>query len=517
MNQPPPTPNDILMDPSRKARKHRKRHVPVGPAGLWYQSRQLPASRRSDNDKDEPSKGGLPFYSPVWTAMQIEMDWTTPATSRPELLRPYTPTTLLSDLRDHWRIPRLVVLVHAIHCWNDLWTVTLTDETHTHVEGWLAPTFDRKECLQVGSVWWLEDVTATPDALLISKESVKKIWTPSDTVGDAEYLAWTERRRVLTQKVQQDEGPDEEPDDEPQSSQVSESDEENTGPKVLEAWLPPTTKDPARNANQVYPARPETSDVPHRPSAPPPAVTLTPGLYSQASRQPTQRNQSRVSTFHPPPSQNPPSVPPTEPQSPRSSRYSPSPRPNSQVRQPVHQNQSRVSTFHPPPSQNVAPLNPPAPPLPESVRAHPTSQRNSPPPSDASQQVHEGRCQASQVVQPRSPWPTPPEARNQTSPAPNRQPRFDEFRAPPSQEASQACYSATPKKSPSPRASLAARATPQPRSPTPVPTKWWLQDFPLESDDEDDPPPPTVTPPPLSCIFDPNSYAGMDVDELFEE
>jgi hypothetical protein len=163
-----------------KAQKHRKRHVPVGPAGIWFQKQQQHPSASSDrrmnhddgdeDDDDEEKishssdirnrrrREAFCVYSPAWTAAQCELQITTPMTfpvewsvsQKSAILRRCLPDSfaLISEILagDYdWRLEnkQLLCQITSIqdHIFNDyLWTVMLQDETGAEIAAWMQPS-----------------------------------------------------------------------------------------------------------------------------------------------------------------------------------------------------------------------------------------------------------------------------------------------------------------------------------------------------------------------------------------
>jgi len=250
-------PNSSNPQPPRKAKRHRRRYVPVGPAGVWFQTQQssLPRNNKGDEEDEEvvlnsprntrPSNNGIAFYSPAWMSMQCEIGFLTPSLpaylseqERYTLLRPHVPNhhlmipELLQGKAD-WKLPpnkSLFVLVHTIQALSDnLWTVELTDETGFKISAWIQPKLVSQEeqrstphYIRPGLVWMLQNVTIllvakqVPDEgaervskmdriLLVSEANIKKLWTPSEeAVSDQDYIQWMERRNTLTSQVMED-------------------------------------------------------------------------------------------------------------------------------------------------------------------------------------------------------------------------------------------------------------------------------------------------------------------------
>ena len=194
--------------PPCKSKTRRKRHIPPGPAGVWYQAKQHIAAGNTrskattsatndddnnDNDDDdalynstdkhassrrrypgnhEPLPAPDVTIHPAWMLMQLQLPrLLTPylppyATTAqryaslrpvvpneyiflPELLPDDTPLTALSPTKtfdDEQDSPKLVVLVHAVHSHASCdWTAELHDETGTAILAWIAPSLVMKE------------------------------------------------------------------------------------------------------------------------------------------------------------------------------------------------------------------------------------------------------------------------------------------------------------------------------------------------------------------------------------
>jgi hypothetical protein len=195
-----------------KAKSHRKRHVPVGPAGIWFQSSQssnttgtngvCPSERTSaacrHNAPEEEElemtqlsqtqaistetsrNTHVAFYSPAWMAMQVSLGFVTPSLpahfspwQKYRAVRPHLPSQylLLRDLeRVSWKLPSsqtLLVVVESIQALaadHVSWIVTLTDETQETMAAWIQPRLVADEeqravpkYLRVGVVWALSD------------------------------------------------------------------------------------------------------------------------------------------------------------------------------------------------------------------------------------------------------------------------------------------------------------------------------------------------------------------------
>lgn len=202
----------------RKSKGRRKRHVPPGPAGVWYQAKQhIAAGNTATNDDDDDdddalysSTDNLPSHRkryrgrpeslpapdvtihPAWMLMQLQLPrLLTPylppyATTAqryaalrpsvpkeymllPELLADDTPLSALSLTDDNEQeSPKLLVLVHAVHSHASCdWTVELHDETGTAIVAWIAPSLVMKERdtpdkVRAGVVWCLQGLSILP-------------------------------------------------------------------------------------------------------------------------------------------------------------------------------------------------------------------------------------------------------------------------------------------------------------------------------------------------------------------
>ncbi|GKY93972.1 hypothetical protein MPSEU_000364100 [Mayamaea pseudoterrestris] len=268
-NQPASACAESSTSRPRKAKQHRKRHVMPGPAGLLFQQSQTHmlnfSSKRSKSsfdplnvDSPPPSQdeeddlasntkpidfdlgcnavAGVSFYSPAWMVMQIELGFRTPSLQaylsneqKYKILRPCYPTAshyLVPDVlsgKADWNIsPRsLLVLVQNNKALTDnLWTVTLIDETCVTMEAWIQPFFVKREqqrsyshqtMIRPGLVWLVQDATImlmankdrkkkTQRMLLIKQENIQQVWSPSmaDDVGETAYREWVESRNSLT-------------------------------------------------------------------------------------------------------------------------------------------------------------------------------------------------------------------------------------------------------------------------------------------------------------------------------
>lgn len=201
------------IDKNAKHKSHRKRHVPVGPAGVWFQTQQqhsienqrIDKNSRGKNidDEDEDlddcnnknrkfSKSGhannsnsQSFHNLAWTAAQCSLGYATPnwsallqTSQKYSIIRRQIPkdfvlirdiyTTMVNDwkLRNGQKLLVMVNTMKAVMGDNYLWTVGLTDETGSFIQAWIQPSFVQKEqqrstpqYLRVGVVWMLKNVT----------------------------------------------------------------------------------------------------------------------------------------------------------------------------------------------------------------------------------------------------------------------------------------------------------------------------------------------------------------------
>ena len=245
-----------------------------GPAGLLFQQSQTPSlnapppkkpkntfdqttsndtshceQEEGENDEDFPlqktsdfsrnSTSDVSFYSPAWMVMQLELGFRTPSLQahlspdeKYEILRPLYPAEshfLIPDIvrgKADWNIsPRsLLVLVQTSQALTDnLWTVSLMDETCATLDAWIQPTFVKKEqqqdlshqaSIQPGLVWLVQDATVmlvsnkdrkakSERMLLIKQENIQRVWSPSqaDEMDESTYTGWIDRRNTLTAQI----------------------------------------------------------------------------------------------------------------------------------------------------------------------------------------------------------------------------------------------------------------------------------------------------------------------------
>jgi hypothetical protein len=242
----------------RKAKKHRRRHVPAGPAGVWYQQRaQLLENNETyetnkqenytqsltyDEDDHDHNKKRFAFkqtkhckdVSSAWMVLQCHLQFVTPmlpayvsTLERFALLRPHVPEEylllpqILNGAADFKFQPyhKLIVLVQTIHSLTDnLWTLTLTDETGATMEAWLEPNLvqTRSQSLhsrtRPGLLLLVRDATIllVPDPtermLLIQEANIERVWAPhgqDDQVSHDQRRNWIEQRLVLTARARE--------------------------------------------------------------------------------------------------------------------------------------------------------------------------------------------------------------------------------------------------------------------------------------------------------------------------
>ena len=202
---------------SKKSQRHRKRHVPSGPAGVWFQNFQQsgdgrPSTSNDDRDEEEEEEDQqdvlqnlshslqhrsahphelISFSSPAWIAMQCDLRWVTPSlpthfqvAERYQALRPHVPEqfTMIhelikppKDVPNPWFCENCMVLVSNIQGSTTAngWTVSLTDETGETLTAWIQPESIRNQLqrrssnndssgsswFRTGCVWWLQGVT----------------------------------------------------------------------------------------------------------------------------------------------------------------------------------------------------------------------------------------------------------------------------------------------------------------------------------------------------------------------
>lgn len=234
-----------LPPPPRKAKKHRKRHAPPGPAGVLYQSVSLRQKDSSEADDESTSlnapKGETHHHTAdvttclAWMVMQLQ---------QPHLLTPYlSPYASISEryqiLRKHLPddiglIPeiemgnydlrmknKLIVLVHSVQSSLQNCTIELRDETGSTISAWICPSFVQKERdqppsapkkIRTGMVWMLEGLAILPSLLngnenkrwlLIQDQNIIKVWDSpkQSSIQQDVYLAWIEKRNNLPESI----------------------------------------------------------------------------------------------------------------------------------------------------------------------------------------------------------------------------------------------------------------------------------------------------------------------------
>jgi hypothetical protein len=253
----------------KKATNQRKRHVPPGPCGIWFQTQQQLSKNtggaalsedRHRNNSTSANTSSHPWpdahavgkaspddmsFSPAWTCMQQELQIITPY-----LPPTFTPQQRYQQLRPHmprqnvllWEIAKgdhdfvvhecLLVLVHSVesHIHHNIWTVELQDETGVTLRAWMEPKFVQDQLQQPqesspirpGVVWMLRKVGMIivphePEErlermLLISGAEIQKVWTPeqakqqdSSPQSQRRFLDWMEKRKALPSALQEEE------------------------------------------------------------------------------------------------------------------------------------------------------------------------------------------------------------------------------------------------------------------------------------------------------------------------
>jgi hypothetical protein len=237
----------------KKASGHRKRHLPPGPSGVWFQTHQQLTStkttetgtssssipkrsqlRKDNSDTEKPPLEDVSF-SPAWTCMQQSLNICTPcipswktAQERYQLLRKYVSAeyVLFHEILNgdyDFSIPephRLLVMVHSVESHHTIWTVDLQDESGVIVRAWMEPKYIQQQLQQQGAstirpgvVWMLKGVSIMAAQneqeerlermLLISEKNVERIWTPEQAKqqdsprAQREFLNWMEKRRAI--------------------------------------------------------------------------------------------------------------------------------------------------------------------------------------------------------------------------------------------------------------------------------------------------------------------------------
>ena len=236
-----------------KATNHRKRHIPPGPCGIWFQTQQHqhphnhPDHGNNTNDDEDvtPSTQSEPtkrqpmidiHFSPAWSCMQQELNWITPylpptminPQQRYQHIRPHVPQefALLVEIQrgdyDQFDQPleqALVVLVASVETQIHIWTVELKDETGCSIKAWIEPKLVQHQQLEhsqsiirPGVVWRLNQVgmivvpvdeERLERMLLVRGSAIVQVWTP-EQYGAADspeqqrkFLHWMEQRKAL--------------------------------------------------------------------------------------------------------------------------------------------------------------------------------------------------------------------------------------------------------------------------------------------------------------------------------
>lgn len=198
-----------------KALNHRKRHVPPGPCGLWFQAQQqlskqsnlggnshdrrswssasgassnnhgsqhegstFSETNRHSSDDQQPQRTiGMEdmSFSPAWTAAQQELELIAPylpptmshPTDRYRQLRHYTANeyALLFEVErgdhDSFEVGRpplvskkILVMVDNVesHIHHNIWTVELKDETSCRIKAWMEPTLVQQQLQQMNTI-----------------------------------------------------------------------------------------------------------------------------------------------------------------------------------------------------------------------------------------------------------------------------------------------------------------------------------------------------------------------------
>lgn len=231
-----------------KAKHHRRRHVPVGPAGVWFQAQQhstgpVPFHKEEEEalhrnqERASTSSSDLPTATTsAWMCMQRDLNVVLPSLppnlsieERTKLLRPHMPAnfTLLSQLArsHHWKNScETIVRVTTINSLTDnLWTATVTDDTNTSMTAWIAPQLVKEEqqrpmpkYVRTGIVWRLhhptlilgsssqQDQVVLERVLLITPQTIVQVWSQAHAkeVSDTEYIQWMEKKHTLSNLIQ---------------------------------------------------------------------------------------------------------------------------------------------------------------------------------------------------------------------------------------------------------------------------------------------------------------------------
>lgn len=234
----------------KKAKCHRRRYAPVGPAGVLFQAQReqrsvkngLLVSSSMNEEVHEEETGieftqdiaentkaptdGVVFYSRAWVDMLCQLNIVTPMLraylseeQRYMAIRRFMPRkfTMIREIlqgQADWKLSpgkSLLVLVHAIDSRSDnLWVAELLDETGSKISAWIKPRFVQQEqklpkYVRTGMVWMLKDVTILLDSslacvddktnseaneyrrmLLVGEQNIESVWAPPSIDDDAD-------------------------------------------------------------------------------------------------------------------------------------------------------------------------------------------------------------------------------------------------------------------------------------------------------------------------------------------
>lgn len=227
--------SEALLPSQKKAKCHRRRYAPVGPAGVLFQAQreqQLNAKNNgapvgnsmNEETTHEEERGiefsqniventkaptaGVVFYSRAWVDMLCQLQIVTPMLraylseeQRYTTIRRFMPPKFImvpEILRGQvdWKLPPgkyLLVVVHAIDARSDtLWVAELLDETGSKISAWIKPRFVEQEqkapkYVRIGMVWMLKDVTVVLDSSPGRGVVVNNSSTTGETNNDNEY------------------------------------------------------------------------------------------------------------------------------------------------------------------------------------------------------------------------------------------------------------------------------------------------------------------------------------------
>jgi len=331
LGRPPAIPEQPPQ-PNKKAKNHRRRHVPVGPAGTWFQAQQpsnMRPSAKAPNEEDDDESGiefsqgarvqkptATSFFSPAWVAMQCALRIVTPslppylsvkeryATCRPHVPADYLMLAEVLMGQSDWKLSKpLLVLVETIDALADnLWMAEVTDETGAKMSSWIQPSLVHQEqqravpyYMRPGRVWLVQDATLllveneegeeASRMMLIGENSIARVWSPGEDeeLSDEEYIRWMERRNVLSS-----------------SSPALDMDEQGDPMRRLQTGRSsPQTSNHAVDSYELgftsHPQRPEpSSEVRHQPSTNSPFIRKTAtgerAIHSNASMQGSFKN-----------------------------------------------------------------------------------------------------------------------------------------------------------------------------------------------------------------------------------